>query len=174
MRLTARMARPHDARAIWEWRNDPVTRQNSLRTEPIAWKDHCEWFRQHLASPTTRLYVVEDQGGRPVAQVRYERLNHDLADVHITVAPGDRGRGVGTEALRMTMPLAVHSLQVRRVAAAIKKRNEASLRAFLRVGFRLEERGLGDARCETVEESGFDSRCQVLYFDILTESVPQP
>jgi RimJ/RimL family protein N-acetyltransferase len=74
----------------------------------------------------------------------------------------------------MTMPLAVHSLQVRRVAAAIKKRNEASLRAFLRVGFRLEERGLGDARCETVEKSGFDSRCQVLYFDILMESVPQP
>jgi RimJ/RimL family protein N-acetyltransferase len=163
MTITPRLAQEQDALAIWEWRNDHLTRENSLRTEPIAWEDHCAWLHRQLADPDIRLYVLEDRTYGAVAQVRYERQCDSLAEVHITVAPAVRGRGVGTQALRMTLPLALRSLQVRRVTARIKKGNEASLRAFLRSGFIVEhERVCGG------------SQCFVLSFENKVEPVLQP
>jgi len=148
MTIATRLATGQDAVPIWEWRNDPVTRQNSLGTDGVQWEEHQSWLKRQLTDPAVRLYMLDDQEHGPVAQVRYVRHDESCAEVHITVAPAVRGRGVGTRALRLTLPLAMWSLQVSRVTALIKADNKASLRAFGGAGFVVEqEREFRGSRC---------------------------
>jgi N-acetylneuraminate synthase len=133
--LTMRRATADDARTIWNWRNDPATRANSMTTRSIPWPEHQAWLMARLADPRTAFYMLEDDGGHTVAQVRYERRTPDVAEVHITVAPEYRGRGLAAAALQATVPQAMADLQVRRVDATVKVGNLPSLRAFERSGF---------------------------------------
>ena len=133
-RLEARLATAADARLVWEWRNDPATRANSLTSESISWLEHCRWFDARLRDPNTALFIIEESG-EPVADVRYDRRDDQSATAHIAVAPLRRGLGIGTAALRMTAPLALNVLRVAEIEAAVKPDNVASLHAFLRSGF---------------------------------------
>jgi UDP-2,4-diacetamido-2,4,6-trideoxy-beta-L-altropyranose hydrolase len=132
--LTVRRVTSSDATLLHAWRNDPVVRENSFSTDPIAWEDHQRWLAGRLASPSTAMFVLEDADG-PVAQVRYERRADREAEVGITVAAEARGRGYGRAALVETLPAACAALGVDRVIALIKIENEPSRRAFEHAGF---------------------------------------
>jgi RimJ/RimL family protein N-acetyltransferase len=116
------------------WRNDPVTRQFSFDERAVAAEDHSVWFRAKLHDPESVLLIAED-GGVPVAQVRLDRLDHELAEIHIAVAPESRGRGVATQAVQLAVRDAASLLGVTRILARVKPANEASLRLFERAGF---------------------------------------
>lgn len=66
--LRVRRARGDDAELVWEWANDPTVRARSFRPDPIPLDEHLEWYRGRLASPDTRLWIIERHGA-PVAQI---------------------------------------------------------------------------------------------------------
>ena len=137
--LTIRPASSADAERIWLWRNDTETRSNSLQTAEIPWAHHQSWFADRLADPASVWYIVEDADAGAVGHVRFERRADDAAEVHITVAPGHRGRGIGTAALQVTMGAAMEALNVHCIDALVKAGNVASLLAFERSGFVRDE-----------------------------------
>lgn len=133
-----RKATPADAELLWQWRNDPLVRNNSFNSASIPWTEHEGWFSQRVASPNTRIYLLEDSG-KMVAQIRYEKRN-DAAEVgDISVAADDRGKGYGRQILSLTMSLACADLGVEKLTAVVKNTNTVSLRTFLSVGFSLQE-----------------------------------
>ncbi|RPI48332.1 MAG: UDP-2,4-diacetamido-2,4,6-trideoxy-beta-L-altropyranose hydrolase, partial [Chloroflexi bacterium] len=74
--VRARQARDTDARLVFEWANDPLTRAMSFHSEPIPWSDHERWFRR-VTSPQggVVLLIVEveqDEGWVPCGQVRID------------------------------------------------------------------------------------------------------
>ena len=100
-----------DARLLWQWRNDPVTRAGSRSPQEVSWEDHLRWLTSSLARPDRLLLVVQDAAG-PVGTVRWDREEQaeGLAEgsagggqeweVSITVAPDRRGRSLGGPLLR--------------------------------------------------------------------------
>jgi UDP-2,4-diacetamido-2,4,6-trideoxy-beta-L-altropyranose hydrolase len=146
--LRVRPARPDDVLLIWQWANDPVTRANSFQSDAIPWSTHAEWYRSKLASPETRIWILEYRQV-PIAQVRYDRVDPDTAQISYVVSPGYRGRGLGTKLLELSGPLACRGLAVRRLQGITFARNAASARSFTRAGFtRAAERAIAGIDCQ--------------------------
>jgi RimJ/RimL family protein N-acetyltransferase len=128
----ARQASLSDARTMFEWRNDPVTRSNSRSSEPVAWAEHERWLVDALNSEKCYLLVI-DRDGTSVGTVRWDHLDGDDWEVSITVAPSVRGRGWAIAILRAgerALPAAGA-----RLIATIHADNEASRRLFERAGY---------------------------------------
>lgn len=133
--LRLRPACPGDARLFWEWANDPTVRASAFSRDPIPWEGHLRWFEARLAAPGTRIWVFEVDG-KPAGQIRYDRdPDGRSAEISFSVARGQRGRGIGTEMIRRTCPLAVEELGVEEIVAVAFAENAPSYRAFLRCGF---------------------------------------
>jgi len=133
-RLQVRCARFQDAELLWQWANDPTVRANSFRPEPILLDGHIRWYREKLASPDTRIWILElDQV--PVAQIRYDRVHADTAEIAFSVVPDYRGRELGIRALVLTSGMACRELGVKRLKGVVFSSNEVSVRTFAKAGF---------------------------------------
>lgn len=137
--VTLRPAAPADCAAVWRWRNDPETRRASFDSAVIPWEAHRAWFAESLARADRTLCVVV-AAGVDSGVVRLDIRGAD-GEVSIHLAPGARGRGVGTAALRALADLAFSSLGLSRLMASIKPDNRASREAFRKAGFTLDEGG---------------------------------
>jgi len=138
--LAARPATLQDARLLWQWRNDPVTRAGSRNSEPVSWPEHLAWVESSLTREDRLLLVLEDETG-PVGTVRWD-LEQDLAqggenewEVSITVAPERRGQSLSRPILRAA-EVALSELSRARATgltaylAMVHIDNQASLRLF--------------------------------------------
>ena len=122
-----------DSRLIWQWRNDPVTRQMAKSNQPIPWSEHERWFAATLASELSVLYVVET-GGVAVAMVRFD-VRGATAEVSINVDPTARGQGIGKQALAAACDRFVQERAPRQIVADVRRSNSASQRIFAATGF---------------------------------------
>ena len=134
-RLRLRPATVEDCRQVWEWANDPVVRVASFSSEPIPWEEHVKWFETKLHSPGCFFYIVLDDKGIPVGQVRFEVVGSE-AEINISIGPRFRGRGYGVEAIRLASELLLRKTGISRLCANIKQNNAESIRAFTGAGYR--------------------------------------
>jgi UDP-2,4-diacetamido-2,4,6-trideoxy-beta-L-altropyranose hydrolase len=146
--MTLRLAELQDSAFLWQWRNDPEARNNSLDPQPIGWGTHLEWYAKQLSDPRSRIFILTHVIEGPQAQARYHGGDSAIAEVHLTVAPLARGRGLGTRLLQQSAPMALDALAVEAIRATILRGNRRSVRAFERAGYRLAgASSLGSGRC---------------------------
>jgi RimJ/RimL family protein N-acetyltransferase len=88
--IRIRPATEGDAKLLFEWRNDELTRRMSKNNDPIRWDDHRVWFDRRLKMDRPNLFVFE-LDGESVATFRI-----DNGDLSYTVAPEHRSRGIAT------------------------------------------------------------------------------
>lgn len=130
-----------DARQLFVWANDPVTRRSSFSTELVDWPDYLRWLEGKLADPRCRFYLAEMKE-LPIGQVRFDREVDGSAVISIGLGPRHRGRGLGTALIEASVARVRADASVTAVHALIKKTNPASLRAFHKAGFRDTHRSL--------------------------------
>lgn len=135
-RFQLRPVEPHDMLPIWRLANDPTVRDRSLSTESISLDDHARWFDRKLASPDTRMWVF-DLKGLIAAQIRYDLVEPDVAEISFSVAAGFRACGLGTRLLDATRTRASEQLGAARLRAIVRGENAASMRIFEKSGFQL-------------------------------------
>jgi UDP-2,4-diacetamido-2,4,6-trideoxy-beta-L-altropyranose hydrolase len=134
-RLRLRPATAEDARLLWEWVNEPSVRQVSFNPDPIPWEGHLDWLARRLADPDSRIYIAEDDAGRPVGQVRFDRNATGEAEIAVSVSAERRGGGTGAALIRAGVEKVFGDRWVLRVNAHIKPENAASLGCFRKAGF---------------------------------------
>jgi RimJ/RimL family protein N-acetyltransferase len=148
-----RRARDDDTFLLWLWANDPQTRKNSFKSEPIAWSTHKAWCSRSLSSPNSRIWILE-HSYLPIGQIRYERVSAETAQISFCVAPRFRGKGVGTRLLQSTIHLAGRELGVHCVQGVTFLDNRASRGAFLKARFQvIEEKAIGGRACLIFQRS---------------------
>jgi RimJ/RimL family protein N-acetyltransferase len=149
--LSLRSAQADDAYILWRWANDPTTRANSFNRSAIPWNSHRKWYAEKLASEDCRLWIMESDH-TPAGQIRYDRVNAEIAQISLSLAPMYRGRGLGTWLLVSTPAMAARELKVERVRGIALSGNIASHRSFLKAGFTLKERTrIADRECLVFE-----------------------
>ena len=132
--LRVRPACFQDAELLWQWADDPAVRANSFHPEAIPPAEHIEWYQGKLDSPDTRIWILE-LDRVPVAQIRYDRVHTDTAEIDFSVVSDYRGRGLGTKTLVLTSGMACKELDVKRLKGIVFSSNLASVRAFTKAGF---------------------------------------
>ena len=137
-RLVARAATLEDARLLWEWRNDPATRESSRSSEEVLWDDHLAWLGDSLNRTDRMLLLVEDEAG-PVGTVRWdltrEREGQREWEVSITVAPQRRRQSLARPLLRageeaLSAMARSSATDVTAYLAVVHIDNDASVRLF--------------------------------------------
>jgi L-amino acid N-acyltransferase YncA len=133
--VSFRDATETDAQLLWEWANDPVARAASFNSVPIAWEEHQKWFHRRLAQGDP-IYLALGGGLTPLAVVRFEIKEDDLAVISYNLAPDARGKDISTLILVWACEQFRQAHSRVRVHAWIKSDNLASQRCFVRAGFR--------------------------------------
>jgi RimJ/RimL family protein N-acetyltransferase len=128
--MKLRPATLDDAALLLEWRNDLLTREASVNTEPVSWDSHVAWLRASLGNPRRKLLIAEIE--RPVGTVRIDY--GEETELSWTVAPDARGRRLGKAMVLAAVPEG-------QVIAHIKHDNVASQRIAEAAGFRLARGG---------------------------------
>ena len=137
--LKIRRVTQEDCRLLWEWANDPVVRGRAFSSESIPWSAHERWFQAKLKDPDCTFLLITDEQGQPMGQVRFDKGRDGTTETDLSVAPSLRGQGLGPQVLKLACKqLPVVSPRARRIIAAIKPENKASIRTFEKVGFRHE------------------------------------
>jgi GNAT superfamily N-acetyltransferase len=134
--LAARPATLQDARLLWQWRNDPVTRAGSRNSGPVPWLEHLAWVESSLTREDRLLLVLEDETG-PAGTVRWDlgQEGEREWEVSITVAPERRGQSLSRPILRAA-EVALSEVSRSRATgltaylAMVHIDNQASLRLF--------------------------------------------
>jgi RimJ/RimL family protein N-acetyltransferase len=130
MKIGIREATINDAIILFAWANDTETRKNSFNSGSIEWHDHIHWFKNKLADPTVKIYILHNE--MPVGVVRFE-IN-ETTIISVTVAPDYRGMGFGAEIIK-TACNTLWGIYNDPVLAYIKKGNIPSQRVFEKAGF---------------------------------------
>lgn len=120
-----------DSDNLLRWRNDPDTRRWSRHESRTSEADHAEWLGHALANVSRRLWMAEIDS-EAVGTVRADTTASGN-ELSWTVAPEWRGRGVGTEMVRLACQMLTG-----RVYAYVKVGNDASSRIALAAGLQLE------------------------------------
>ncbi len=123
-----------DSRAIWQWRNDPVTRAMSRNTAEVPWPDHVRWFAAAVVDPRRTLLMVM-RGADTVGVVRFDALGPGEAEININLDPALRGQGLGKQALEAACAHGLGGMGLGRIYAEVRPENLASVRIFEGVGF---------------------------------------
>ena len=132
--LHLRPARFEDRGLIWRWANESGVRAASFHPEAISWEEHSRWFTACLQNEHCIIFIAEDEGGKAVGQVRFERTEKSVR-VSISVDPTCRSRGYGSSILREGLMVIAREQDVRTVHACVKNENAPSIRLFLGCGF---------------------------------------
>jgi UDP-2,4-diacetamido-2,4,6-trideoxy-beta-L-altropyranose hydrolase len=162
-RLRLRQARPGDSRLLFEWANDPDVRAASFSAAPIPWESHVAWFGERLRGSgiagrdRSLILIAEDEVATPVGQIRFEATADDAWEVDVSVAGAVRGRGLGSELIRLGVQELLRHHRGARVHAFVKPANTASVKAFEDADFKLvgTEQTRGHAAIHLIcEEAG--------------------
>ncbi len=130
MNLTARKVTLSDMMLIFEWANDPITRQMSFNQNLIPLEQHQQWF-QTTISDTEQCFLIIEKANQPVGQVR---LNiHGV--IGVSIAPNCRGQRLGAPVLQKGIEYFLEHTQHKKIIAYIKPINKVSIKIFERVGF---------------------------------------
>ncbi|CAC5345711.1 MULTISPECIES: UDP-2,4-diacetamido-2,4,6-trideoxy-beta-L-altropyranose hydrolase [Planktothrix] len=124
-----------DCEILWHWANDPVIRSVSFSSEYISWSDHVQWFASKLGDQNCVFYIALNPDNVPIGQVRYEITDKE-ATISLALAESFRGQGYGGNLILLGCKKLGQNSGIEIINAYIKPNNLASIRAFLKSGFR--------------------------------------
>lgn len=144
-RLMLRRADKSDAKLLYQWANDPVTRGNAFNTEPIDWRTHQSWFRNKLENTEGCLIIIASLStAMPCGQVRFERDEDGSWVIDYSLAPEFRGMRLGRPLLANALRFLAEVVANATVVGKVKAGNTPSRRIFESLGFFADARGKND------------------------------
>jgi len=129
--VRVRPAGQQDVRIVWEWANDPGTREHSFDPRPITWDAHHTWWDRQAADPLTTMWIGEVDDER-FGFVRFEG-DMIVGFISVNVAPDHRSKGLGSALIAGAC-----DADGRNTTALVLPANERSIHAFERASFRRE------------------------------------
>ena len=132
MALKYRHATISDAKLLFNWANDHKVREASFYSAPIEWENHIDWFNKKLVDRKTHILIFYNE----VASVGLTRIEqNEYSVISISVDAAFRGKGYTKFMLNQACD-EYWEHNSTPIHAFIKKDNEASIKAFIKAGFK--------------------------------------
>jgi len=124
----------NDSLDIFQWRNDPLTRQNSINTDPVSLKEHNQWFNEVLNSRNTELLIgIKDSIKVGVCRFSFNNLSNSV-EVSINLNPLMRGKRISKKLLEESINYYLKTNKVM-LTATIRIDNIPSIKIFEELNF---------------------------------------
>ena len=133
MTLTLRPVKKKDYETILEWRNDPDVRINSLTQHIISIDEHIEYWNDFLKNETNFAFIaIHDNND--IGVLKLKNIDKTTYEIDIFLSKSYRNRGLGSQILKIAKEVTLQK-GIKKLIAKIKYGNEASKKAFEKVGF---------------------------------------
>jgi RimJ/RimL family protein N-acetyltransferase len=123
----------------FRWVNDPAMMRLLGRDARVESAEHQRWFERLKDRRDCRYFSVETvEDGRHVGNIWLWNINAVDGKAEVRILFGDetsRGRGYGSEAIRLLADLAFDTMSLRRLYAYVFSINPRAKRAFEKAGF---------------------------------------
>jgi diamine N-acetyltransferase len=157
-RISLGPVRADDLPLLHRWINDRELVVLSAPYRPVHFSDHEAWWSSVAGDPSVELFAIRLLGeDRLVGTCQLLAIDHRHRSAELQIRIGDqdaRGRGVGTEAVRLLLRHAFADLDLRRVALHVLASNTAAIATYEKTGFVregvLREAAFADGRHEDV------------------------
>lgn len=134
--------RAEDSDALYRWINDPAVVQYNAPYEPVHEANHAAWFRDVTKDRTRIVFAIRRLDASPIIGML------QLVDIHpvhrsteLIIRIGEeteRGRGAGSEAVRLAVRFAFEHRNLNRVWLRVFANNARGIRAYERAGLQIE------------------------------------
>jgi len=134
--------RESDREPMFRWVNDPETMRFNAPYAPLSWINHCKWFDAVNTSPDRIVFAIrtanEDQLLGTI-QLQDVHPVHRTAELTMRIGgEADRGKGFGTEAVKLLIDFAWCHLNLQRVWLQVFSTNKRAIRAYEKAGLEHE------------------------------------
>lgn len=119
----------NDWKILLDWRNDPLTRNNSFKQDKISKQTHKVWFTNSLSNIDREIYILENNL-ISVGSIRSDKNSANEYILSWNIAPDQRGKGYGIKILEMFL-----QNKIGKFIAEIKPENIASIKMVQNNGF---------------------------------------
>lgn len=133
MKLNLRPVEKKDYEKILEWRNDPDVRINSLTQHIIPINEHIEYWNNFLANIANFAFIVVCDN-KDIGVLKLINIDETTYKIDIFISKHSRNRGLGPKILEIAKDVAIQK-GIKKLIAKIRYGNEASKKAFEKVGF---------------------------------------
>ena len=149
---------PRDADGMWELVTDPESRRVTGTLQTFT-RDAIERWCADARKAEGRIGLAVTAGGSDeyLGEIVLNEIDelHRSASLRLSMRPGSRGRGYGTEAIDLVLGLAFDGLGLHRVALDVLAINPRAQALYEGVGFRVEGRLReayrdGDRWCDSI------------------------
>jgi RimJ/RimL family protein N-acetyltransferase len=134
--------RPADKEVLFGWINDPDTVRFNAPYAPVSWEDHCRWFEGIGGRPDRVLFAVRmSPDDEIIGTVQFLDIHpvHRSAELRIRIGSGgNRGKGYGTEALKLAIAWGFNDLNLERIWLRVFANNGPAMRAYEKAGLVME------------------------------------
>jgi len=144
-RIRLRKATRTDLPDFVRWLNDPEVRQGISLYLPISPEEEDRWFENMLERPIEEQPLViemrEGEDWRLIGNCGLFQFNYRSRSAEFGIVIGDKtvwNQGYGTEATRLVLRHAFHTLNLYRVFLRVLANNPRARRAYEKAGFTLE------------------------------------
>lgn len=128
-----RKVAPEDVDILFQWANDPITRNNAFNTAQIPYENHLKWFEKTLNNPD-RIQLIFICDEVPVGQFRVD-IEERIGEIDYSIAPEFRGKGYGAVMCEKAIEYIKSTGLADRLVAQVKTENIASKKCFIKNGF---------------------------------------
>jgi len=136
-----------DIKDIFVLSNDDFVRQNSFDSEKITWENHQKWFKNKLEDKNCVFYVVKENNNL-VAQVRFDKVNKNEANISISLSKDYRSKGYGAKLIKLMSDKMLNDNNIKYINAYVKNENIASIKSFEKADYILKEKYTEKVRLE--------------------------
>jgi RimJ/RimL family protein N-acetyltransferase len=119
----------NDWKILLDWRNDPITRENSFETGEVSEQTHKLWFNDSLLNPYREIYILENNN-IPIGSIRSDNVSTNQYVLSWSITSNQRGNGYGTKILELFLKGKTGNF-----IAEIKPENIASIKMVQKNGF---------------------------------------
>jgi UDP-4-amino-4,6-dideoxy-N-acetyl-beta-L-altrosamine N-acetyltransferase len=132
--------RADDSETLFRWINDPEVVRFNAAYRPVHWANHEDWVRS-LGKTATRVVFAIRVAEKLTGVVQLIDIDPIHRSAELTIRIGhetDRGKGYGTEALKLAVDHAWRDLNLHRVWLRVFEDNARAMEAYRKAGFERE------------------------------------
>jgi RimJ/RimL family protein N-acetyltransferase len=137
-----------DLELFVRWLNDPEVTAGLARHLPLSMQEEVHWFNKLMDRPAEeRPLTIEilQEGGSwlPIGDLGLFNIDWRSRSAELGIVIGEKNywdKGYGSEALRVLLEHAYHTLNLNRVYLRVFDYNKRAIRAYEKLGFVLEGR----------------------------------
>lgn len=124
-----------------KWGRDPDLKRLLEGDYPDTTESYAEWLRELKSDRHRQAFAIELADGSFIGDIELDQIAWRSGDAELRVRIGEecaRGRGYGTEAVRLMLTHGFETLNLRRIYLRVFQFNRRAIASYRKVGFKKE------------------------------------